>query len=258
MRPNKIKALWREDKPVSFAWMSTADGYAAELVANAGFDAMVLDMQHGMGIGPDRATAWLQAVSTTETVPFVRVPWNEPAYIQWVLDAGAYGVIVPLVGSREEAEKAGGACRYSPIGYRSVGPNRSRFYAGSDYMQHANEEIICLVMIEDIKAIDRLDEIAQAPGIDGFYVGPADLAQTMGVAPFQYRESDAHAEACQKILDAAKAHGLVAGIHCASPEEALHRFEQGFRCCPIFGDGSALSSGAATALKTVRQGLATG
>ena len=216
MRPSNVKALWREGKPAAVAWLSSADSYVAENVANAGFDALVLDMQHGMGIGPDRAAAWLQAVSTTGTMPMVRVPWNEPAYIQWVLDAGAYGVIVPLVGTPEEAAKAGGACRYAPKGYRSVGPNRARYYAGADYAQHADEEITCLVMIEHIEAIGRLDEIAKAPGIDGFYIGPSDLAQTMGIPPFRYRESEAHAQATQRVLDAAKASGLVAGTHCGS------------------------------------------
>ena len=108
MRINKVKSLWQEGKAPTVAWLDTADTYVAESMANVGFDALVLDMQHGMAIGPDRAALWLQAVSTTDTVPIVRVPWNEPFFIQWVLDAGAYGVIVPLVNSREEAAKAGG------------------------------------------------------------------------------------------------------------------------------------------------------
>ncbi|MBM3947341.1 MAG: 2,4-dihydroxyhept-2-ene-1,7-dioic acid aldolase, partial [SAR202 cluster bacterium] len=183
MRANKVKALWKQGKPVAVGWVSSADTYVAEVLANAGFDALVLDMQHGMGIGPDRAALWLQAVSTTNTVPMVRVPWNEPWYMQWVLDAGAYGVIVPLVNSREEAAKAGGACRYPPLGYRSMGPNRARLYGGVDYFQNANQEIACLVMVEDLRTVDQIDELAKAPGIDGFYIGPADLAISMGVAP---------------------------------------------------------------------------
>jgi len=185
-----------------------------------GFDVLVLDMQHGMTIGPDRAGLWLQAVSTTDTVPIVRVPWNEPVFIQWALDAGAYGVIVPLVNTREEATKAGSACRYPPLGYRSVGPNRVRFYAGADYIQQANEEIICLVMVEDINTVAHVEELAEAPGIDGFYIGPTDLAASMGIAPMDFRENARHAEACQRVLDVAKARGLIAGVHCMSPEPA--------------------------------------
>ncbi len=255
MRPNKVKALWRAGKPALVGWMSLADTFAAETMAHSGFDALVLDMQHGMGIGPDRAATWLQAVSATETVPIVRVPWNEPAYVQWVLDAGAYGVIIPLVGTREEAVKAAGACRYAPLGYRSVGPNRARYYAGADYLQHANEEIICLVMIEDIKAIDRLDQIASVPGVDGLYIGPWDLAMTMGIDPATYAKNAQHAAACNKVLEAAKRHKLVPGTHVNSPEEALQRFQQGFLFAPVTSDTRNLSTGSAAALNLVRAGL---
>lgn len=256
MRPNRIKALWREGKAAAAAWLSTADTYVAETLANSGFDALVLDMQHGMGIGPDRAVLWLQAVSTTDTVPLVRVPWNEPFFIQWVLDAGAYGVIVPLVDSYEAAAKAGGATRYAPKGYRSVGPNRARFYAGADYHDHANDEIICLVMIEHPDAVDRVDEIAKAPGIDGFYIGPSDLAVAMGLQPGMAQDDPRHAAACQRVLDGARANGLVAGVHCGSPEQAAARFRQGFAFCPVASDVGLLAAGARTALQTVRKGAA--
>ena len=251
MRPNKIKALWKEGKPAASAWLSIPDLYVAEMVSQAGFDAIVLDMQHGMGIGPDRAAAWLQAVSGGDSTPIVRVPWNEPAYAQWVLDAGAYGVIVPLVNDRDEATKAGLACRYPPLGYRSVGPNRARLYGGADYLERANDEIVCLVMVEDIRTVDRIDELAEAPGIDGFYIGPADLALSMGIPPFQYAGDERHAEACQRVLDAATARGLVAGVHCASAEEANRRFQQGFRFCPAVSDVGALRVGLADALRTI-------
>ena len=139
--------------------------------------------------GRDRAAQWFQAVSTTGTVPMARVPWNDPVWFQWVLDAGAYGIIVPLVNDGEEAAKAGMSCRYPPIGFRSIGPNRATLYAGSDYLAQANEEIICLVMVENINTIPNLEEMAKAPGIDGFYIGPADLAISMGVDPRDYRSS---------------------------------------------------------------------
>src|SRR3990172_4780489 len=166
MRPNTVKRRFRDGLPTAVGWQSTPDPYVAETMAQAGFDALVLDMQHGMGIGPDRAAQWLQVVSTTEVMPIVRVPWNEPVYIQWALDAGAYGVIVPLVNTYEEAAKAGGA----------------RHYAGPDYTQHANEEILCLVMVEHPDTVGRVHELAKAPGIDGFYIGPSDLAVAMGVS----------------------------------------------------------------------------
>lgn len=252
IRTNKVKELWREGKVPTMAWLSTPDPYIAEVMANVGFDVLVLDMQHGMTIGPDRAGLWFQAVSTTDTVPMVRVPWNEPVFIQWALDAGAYGVIVPLVNTREEAIKAGGACRYPPLGYRSAGPNRVRLYAGADYLEQANEEIICLVMIEDINTVARIEELAEAPGIDGFYIGPADLALSIGIAPADYRKNTRHAKACQKVLDVAKAHGLIPGVHCGSPEEVVQRIKQGFMFSPAVNDVGAVRAGANAALQTVR------
>lgn len=250
MRTNKVKELWKSGKAPTVAWCNTPDTYVAELMAHVGFDALLLDMQHGMTIGPDRAGPWLQTVSTTDTVPMVRVPWNEPFFIQWALDAGAYGIVVPLVNNYEEATKAGGACRYPPLGYRSTGANRGRFYGGADYMQHANEEIICLVMIESIRTVDHLEEMASAPGIDGFYIGPGDLALSLGITSGD--QSAEHAKACQKVLEVAKSHGLIAGIHCGSPEAVLKRQAEGFMFCQVMTDVSALSAAAGVALQAVR------
>lgn len=253
MRPNKVKALWRAGKAVTVGWQSTPDTYVTEALAHAGFDALVLDMQHGMGIGPDRAAVWLQVVSSTETVPFVRVPWNEPVFIQWALDAGAYGVIVPLVNNLEEATQAARAARYAPQGFRSVGPNRVRLYAGADYVENANDEIVCLVMIEHPDSVAKMEEIAKAPGIDGFYIGPSDLAVAMGLSASTGQNDPRHQEACQRVLDVARAHGLVAGIHCGGPEQAAQRFAQGFSFCPLGSDVGFVSGGAQAALTTVRQ-----
>lgn len=255
MQRNKVKQLWREGKPAAVGWMSTADPYLTEAMADAGYDTLVLDMQHGMGVGPDRATTWVQLVSGYDLTPFVRVPWNEPAYMQWVLDAGALGIIVPLVGSYEDAVKAAGACRYEPLGYRSVGPNRVRFRGGLDYFQHANEEIAVLVMIEHVNTIPKLDEIAKAPGIDGFYIGPSDLAVTMGLNPGMDQKDPRHVQAVQDILDAAKRNGLVAGMHVGGAEEAGRRFRQGFQLCPVAVDVALIANGSKAALQTARSAV---
>ena len=257
MRPNRIKALWREGKPATAGWLASGDPYIAEAMANADYDAIVVDMQHGMGITPDRAIACLQAISTTETVPIVRVPWNDPKEIQYVLDAGAYGIIVPLVNTYEEAARAGGATRYPPQGYRSLGPNRATFYAGADYGQNANDEIILLVMIETVQAVENLEEIAKAPGIDGFYIGPSDLAVSLGIPTGPSTFSDPqHAAACQRVVDVARATGLVPCHHGSGPEEAVRRMEQGFMMCQLGSDVGMVRASAAAALKTVADGLA--
>ncbi|HVC33444.1 MAG TPA: aldolase/citrate lyase family protein [Chloroflexota bacterium] len=252
MRENRVKALWREGKPVSVGWLGSADGYVVETMAQAGFDALVVDMQHGMAIGPDRAAAAFQVISTTETVPVVRVPWNDPVPIQYALDAGAYGVIVPMVNSREEALKAVGACRYPPLGYRSNGANRVRYYAGPDYFAHANQQVICLVMIETVEAVERIEEIASVPGLDGFYIGPTDLAISLGLPPRLDHPDARHATACQKVLDAARAHGLTAGLHCTGPEEGRRRCSQGFNFNAIGGDVGFVAAGARATLERFR------
>jgi 4-hydroxy-2-oxoheptanedioate aldolase len=251
MRTNKAKELWKQGKTPSMAWLSTADTYGAEIMANSGFDTLVLDMQHGMTISPNLMGLWLQAVSTTQTVPFVRVPWNEPVFIQWALDAGAYGIIAPLVNNREEAMKAAGACRFPPEGFRSSGPNRVRFYGGDDYVEQANREIVCLVMVEDIRTVAKVEELA-VPGVDGFYIGPADLALSMGIKISDYLKSKEHASACQRVLEVAKAKNIIAGIHCGSVEEVNQRMAQGFRFCPAINDASALQAAAKAALKALR------
>lgn len=248
MRPNNVKTIWREGRNAVAGWLSTADLYNAEIMANAGFDALVIDMQHGLGIGVDRAAAVLQVISTTQTVPFVRVPWNDPVFLQYVLDAGAYGVIVPLVSTPEEAAKAGGACRYPPNGFRSAGLGRTRFYGGPDYFQRANDELICLVMIETEEALNNLEAIAKAPGIDGFYIGPNDLALSLGIANSGGTAHPRHQEARRRVVEVARANGLVPCSHAASPEEALARFEEGFRFCPIGSDVGLIASGAKAAL----------
>src|SRR5512140_2650183 len=117
--------MWKEGQPVSVGWCSTVDPYATEAMLRAGFDALLLDTQHGMGIGPERAITWLQMVGQGDSVPFVRIPWNEPTWAQWMLDAGAMGIIVPMVNNVADAQKAIGACRYPPLGYRSYAPNRA-------------------------------------------------------------------------------------------------------------------------------------
>ncbi len=258
MRSNKLRALWREGKPATIGWLGTADGFIAEVMAHAGFDAIVVDMQHGMAIGPDRAATVLQVLSTTDVVPLVRVPWNEPIPIQYVLDAGAYGVVVPMVNNREDAVKAAGACRYAPMGYRSNGPNRARFYFGDDYFEHANKEIICLAMIETVEGVENLDAIAQVPGIDGFHIGPTDLAISMGLPPAFDVKDTKWEESVQKVVAAAKKYGLVAGIQVSGPEAAVRRFKQGFNFNPLGSDIRIVQAGAQKLIEDWKKGLAAG
>ena len=151
MRSNHVLQAWRANQQTIGAWMSIDSSYTAETMAHAGFDWLCLDMQHGV-LDYNDVKHMLTAISTSNAIPLVRVPWNEPYEIMKVLDAGAYGVIVPLVNNREEAERAVAACRYPPEGIRSYGPNRVTFYSGKGYVRAANSEIACIVMIETAEA----------------------------------------------------------------------------------------------------------
>ena len=182
MRKNNIKKLIKEGKPVINGWLQIPHSYPAEVMAKQGYDSLTIDMQHGVVDYPN-ALQMLQAISTTDVVPMARVNWNEPGQIMKILDAGAYGVICPMVSNRQEAERFVQACMYPPKGYRSFGPIRGLLYGGADYGKHANDEILKLAMIETKEALSNLDEIMSTEGLDGIYIGPADLSLAVGAEP---------------------------------------------------------------------------
>ena len=159
MRENHVLRGWRQGKQTIGGWLSIGDAFTAETMTHVGFDWLCIDMQHGL-LDYQDVKVMLPAISTTQTMPFVRVPWNEPAAIMKVLDAGAYGVIVPLINNRAEAEKAVAACRYPPVGIRSFGPVRAAMYGGKNYAEEANSEVACIAMIETKEGLDNLEDIA--------------------------------------------------------------------------------------------------
>jgi len=175
MRPNKIKKMMRDGDQIINGWLQIPSSFSAEVMSHQGWDSLTIDMQHGV-IDFHSALQMLQAISTTDVTPLARVNWNEPGQIMKILDAGCYGIICPMVSNKHEAERFVQACLYPPKGYRSYGPIRGLIYGGADYGNHANNEILKLAMIETKEAIDKLDEIMTTPGLDGIYIGPADLS----------------------------------------------------------------------------------
>jgi 4-hydroxy-2-oxoheptanedioate aldolase len=253
MRENRLKALWAQDKPALGGWLVLPSNISAEYMARAGFDWLCVDMQHG-SIDYQVALSMLQAISTTDTVPVVRVPWNEPGIIMKTLDGGAYGVIVPMVNSRTEAEAAIGACRYAPAGYRSYGPGRAVLYAGPDYFPNANATVLCICMLETREAIARADEIISTPGLDAIFIGPSDLSVSLGLPPSYDQEAVEFTEALDKVLAACKKHGVVAGAFCGNASVAKKRIGQGFRLVQVADDAGSMVRTAAAALGEVRAG----
>ena len=169
MRENKIKEIWQNGNCATLGWLSVSHGMTAEIMARQGFDALCVDLQHGTSEMSD-VLPMLQAISQTDTVPFVRVAWNDPAPIMKALDLGAYGIIVPLVNNAEEAARAVSACRYPPDGMRSFGPVRASQYGGADYPSKANEEIIVMAMIETKEGLANLEAICATPEIGRAHV----------------------------------------------------------------------------------------
>ncbi len=252
MRENTVKRMWSEGKHTIGAWLMIPDGFSAEVMAQIGFDWLCIDMQHGV-IDYGQAVRMMQGISTTDVVPLVRVPWNEPSIIMKALDAGAWGVVVPLINSRADAEAAVAACRYPPLGIRSSGPTRATLYAGVDYARRANDEVLCIVMIETKQALENLDEIMSVRGVDACYIGPADLSLALDLPPRADSDEPSHVAAVARILEAARRHGVVPGIHTASPAFAARCVKQGFQMVTLTSDVACLGRGAYQDLQALRE-----
>jgi 4-hydroxy-2-oxoheptanedioate aldolase len=247
MRENRIRTLWAADKPVVNNWLTIPDAFCAETLAHAGFDSLTVDMQHGL-IGFEAAVSMLTAISSTRTMPVVRVPWLDQGIVMKMLDAGAYGIICPMVNTRADAELFVSALRYPPAGSRSFGPARAVLYAGPDYIQHANDTVVGLAMIETREALDNLDEILSVKGLDAVYIGPNDLALSLGYEPRSDVDDPRVVEAVEHILAKAQQHGVTAGMHNSSAVYARRWADKGFRFVTVGADVSFLVSGAAQAL----------
>ena len=247
MRENRLRKIWREGGTVVNGWLHVPSSFSTEVMAHAGWNSLTIDMQHGP-VDYASLVPMLQAISTTDTVPVVRVPWNDPGLIMRVLDAGSYAVICPMINTREEAEAFVGACRYPPEGYRSYGPYRATLYGGEDYTDHANETVVTMAMIETQQALENLEEILSVRGLDAVFVGPSDLGQSLGHGPGMDRGEPEVVEAIERILAAAHEHDLATGIFTGTPEYASRMVEKGFQFVTISSDARLMASAAAGVL----------
>ncbi len=251
---NPLRAIWQRGEPALGGWLSVPSPVTAEIMARIGFDWLVIDLQHGL-IDYRDALAMLQAISNTATVPIARVPWNEPGIIGKVLDAGALGVIVPMIETVEDVERAVRACRYPPRGRRSYGPTRAPWVHGGNYFNDADALTICLPMVETRSALEHLDEILEVPGIDGVFVGPRDLSLALELDVLAREEPPELLAAFAQIVAACRRQGLVAGC-AASPASAPARLREGFLFVEVGRDTSALQESASRSLREARRGLA--
>jgi 4-hydroxy-2-oxoheptanedioate aldolase len=251
MRPNRVRQIWEAGGVAINGWCAIPSGFTAELMAHMGWDSLVIDTQHGL-IGYQAMVEMLTAISTTDTMPMVRVAWNDPGAIMKALDAGAYGIICPMINDRAACERFVGACRYAPMGYRSSGPIRAELYGGPDYHAKANGTVLALAMIETREALDNLDAILSTPGLDGVYVGPSDLSLTLGLPPGQDKTDPVLLEAFQKILQGCARHGLKAGVHTGSAAYARRMAAMGFNLVTPMGDHLFLETAGRQAVAQMR------
>ena len=260
MRKNTVKEIWARGESVINGWCSIPSSFSAEIMAHQGFDSITIDMQHGL-IYYEVGVTMLQAISTTPVIPLVRVPWNEPGFLMKILDAGAYGIICPMINTAEEAESLVAACKYPPLGYRSFGPIRAKYYGGGsthgggEYHNFADEETLVIPQIETRQAIKNLDSILQVPGIGAIYIGPSDLSMALGKEPRKGQSDPEVVEARHTILQAAKRHGIPAGIHTNSTKVAVEMIREGFQLTSIQSDDRFLMAKAKEEVDAVRSGI---
>jgi 4-hydroxy-2-oxoheptanedioate aldolase len=243
MRPNNLRQIWQRGGAAVNGWLAIPHGFSAETMAHQGWDSLTIDLQHGV-VDYGQMVTMLQAISTTPTVPVVRVPWLEPGILMKTLDAGAYGVICPMVNTREDAQRFVAWTSYAPRGTRSFGPIRALLYGGADYPQHADQTIVRFAMIETRQALDNLDAILSVEGLDAVYIGPSDLSLSLGCKVAFDDVDPPVAQAIDHIVERAKAHGVVAGVHNGSPEAALARIAKGFQFVTVSSDARLMAAGA--------------
>ncbi|MDB5476828.1 MAG: garL [Phenylobacterium sp.] len=242
MRPNRLRQVWAEGRAVLNGWCGIGSAFTAETLARQGWDSITIDGQHGL-IGYAEMLAMLQAVAATEAGTLVRVSWNTPGEIMRALDAGADGVICPMINNRQECEAFVRACRYPPDGYRSFGPTRAALVHGADYAGGANAHVLAFAMIETAEGLEKADEICATPGLAGVYIGPSDLSLALGGPPTQDSEDPLRLAAFDKILAACQRAGVKAGVHTTSVAYSQAMLARGFDLVTVGADTRYLAAG---------------
>ena len=251
---NKVREIWASGKVVVNAWLAIPSGFSAEVIAQCGFDSVTVDIQHGVQDYLSMVQCF-QAMQAHPVTPMVRVPWNEPGIIGKVLDAGAYGVICPMINTREQAEAFVSYAKYPPRGARSNGPIRVGMYGeAGTYQTVANDETLAIPMIETREAVANLDAILDVPGIAGVYIGPSDLGFSHGLIPKLDRDEPEMLAIFDRVIAACGKRGLHAGIHTGSAAYAARAIGMGFRLVTLLNDVSLMAQAARSGVSAIRAG----
>lgn len=254
MKVKSIKQQLKNGKKLINAWLAIPNSWTAEIIGKLGFDVITIDMQHGLA-DYKTVVSMLQSISISESLPIVRVPWNDPAIIMRALDAGAMGIICPMINTKKEASKFVGACRYPPGGYRSYGPIRANLYSGADYFENSNEKIITLAMIETAEAVRNIDDILSVEGLDGVYIGTMDLSISLGIEDHGELSNPILRDAIVKIVASVKKHHLVVGMHTRSIEEIKLLQDIGIQIITPINDSKLFQAAAENVFKQTKMAL---
>lgn len=245
-----LKARWVKGDVTFGAWCMMPGAMGAEVLGRQGFDWVLIDMQHGC-MSYETALDMIRALDQTPAVPIVRVPWNDPGIIGRMLDAGALGILIPMIQTVDEARRAVEACLYPPLGRRSFGPVRVGLRDGPGYVQSANARVAVIPMIETAEALDAVHEIAAVPGVDALFVGPFDLSIALGLPPGDNDGKAAFDAAIEKVATAAKRTGKATAV-LSNPRVAPLRIRQGFQMISVTTDSAALGAAARADLDSVK------
>lgn len=245
-----LKVRWRRDELTLGAWCLLPNALSAEMLAKGGFDWVLVDMQHGC-MDYETAVNMIRAIDLGGVTPLVRVPWNEPGIIGRMLDAGAMGVVVPMIQDAEDARRAVDACLYPPAGRRSFGPIRVGTRDGAGYFASANQRVAVMPMIETADALANVEAIAAVPGVDALFVGPFDLSIALGLPPGDNDGEPLFDAALARIGEAARVAGIATAV-LANADLTPLRARQGFRMISVVTDAMVLNRAAAADLARAR------
>lgn len=248
---NPLRRIWAAGGTALNGWIALPSPLAAEAMMQASWDSITIDLQHGTAEYGDLLSL-LPIIERAGVAPLVRVPWLDEAAIMRALDAGALGIIAPMVETAADARRLVAACLYPPLGARSFGPIRARLTRGDAYGSTANAEIVPFAMIETRKAVDNLDDILAVPGLGGIYIGPADLSLAYGFAPGFDREEPEMLDLIVQILKRCTAAGLPCGLHCGTSAYAARMVSKGFALLTVGSDARFLEAGARAATAAFR------
>lgn len=252
MKANPLLEALRSGRATVGSWLSLCSPAAAELMAAVGWDWLVVDAEHSP-IGFEALVNCFRAIQLGGAVPLARVPWNEPVWIQRALDAGALGLIVPMVNTAADAEAVVSNMKFATRGQRSFGGSRLSPYVEGDYRVWANDNLAVIALIETVQAVENAEAILSVEGVTGGFIGPVDLALSMGVSPAEMGPGTAHEAAIQAALAAAQKTGKAIGKYCFTAAEVNTRIVQGFQLLALFSDAGLLDQAAREALKEVKQ-----